>query len=55
MQDYKINLFIVHSKELLLKFSETTWDPPDNYVSLAEQEKNKIDEKEEQKKEKKLK
>ncbi|CAH0714315.1 unnamed protein product, partial [Brenthis ino] len=38
-----------------IQTNETTWDPPDNYVSLAEQEKNKINEKEEQKKEKKLK
>ncbi|XP_034827239.2 WW domain-binding protein 4 [Maniola hyperantus] len=35
--------------------NETTWDPPDNYISLAQQEEKKLKAKEEQKKEKQLK
>ncbi|CAH2245043.1 jg17440 [Pararge aegeria aegeria] len=35
--------------------NETTWDPPDNYLSLAQQEKKKLKEKEEQKRDKILK
>lgn len=29
---------------------ETTWDPPDNYLSLAQQEENKLKEEEAKKK-----
>ncbi|XP_023936485.2 WW domain-binding protein 4 isoform X6 [Bicyclus anynana] len=35
--------------------NETTWDPPDNFISLAQQEEKKLKEKEEQKREKMLK
>ncbi|CAH0702479.1 unnamed protein product [Spodoptera exigua] len=35
--------------------NETTWDPPDEYVSVAEKEKNKLKEETEEKKKQKLK
>lgn len=38
-----------------METNETTWDPPDNYVSLAQQEEKKLNDKEEQKRQKKLK
>ncbi|XP_045447414.1 WW domain-binding protein 4 [Melitaea cinxia] len=38
-----------------METNETTWDPPDNYVSLAQQEQKKLNDKEEQKRQKKLK
>ncbi|XP_072938917.1 WW domain-binding protein 4 [Epargyreus clarus] len=35
--------------------NETTWDPPDDYLSVADQEKNKLKEQESEKKAKKMK
>ncbi|CAK1601107.1 unnamed protein product [Parnassius mnemosyne] len=37
------------------KTNETTWDPPDNYLSIAQQEEKKLKEEQSEKKQKKLK
>lgn len=54
---YTTDYYIIKYRDIdnILYVSETTWDPPDNYVSLAQQEEKKLNDKEEQKRQKKLK